>query len=511
MIPPLFPEGDPIFPDSFDPTPVLRALRTPTWTSDGAGGIAYRRYITERSPLLFGITYFGRRLRNEETHRMSFCQFHLDVCARARSWAQRGAQRHVDIAPRGVGKSILFFEWLPLWALAHGHRRFFAAFSFTGDQSKTHYHDLLDIVSGKALESERLLADFPELRPIRGSGGPKMTVLQGGDDGRRAIAAFGLHETVHGLRMDEVRPDLMVGDDIDPGESKYNAKTKPLAVSAITEKILPMNRYAVVQIVGTVTARGSTIHDAVRSSRGELASSWVQDARFEAHHYPAIVDEGLPTERSLWEQQWPLKQLQSDRYNPDGSLNRAFALGMMNDPVRETQGAYWSEEFKYRPLTSCFVRRWVCWVDPAKATFSTSDHTAYVVAGLLSTQRPAVVIAAADAGHWSPLEACQRLDMLRDRFPGLQVFVEYNALGSAEAAVNQYKLVRGDEAKWAKAPKEVRIRAAADVYAQELVAHARQLSKLEEALADYGTASRDDLPDACAGALGMLLPGKIPA
>jgi hypothetical protein len=515
VIRPVFEDGpDPVFPASLDPAyvnQILRPLRTPTWTDRGPGGVAYRRYITEKSPLLFLITYFGGRLRNADTGQMSFCDFHLDACSRAKACMGREPRRYIDVAPRNAGKSILFFEGLPTWVLAHGHRRFFAAFSFTGDQSKTHYHDLLDIVSGKALESERLLADFPELLPIRGSGGPKMTVLQGNNDGRRAIAAFGLHESVHGLRMDEVRPDFMVGDDIDPGESKYTPKTKQKAVSAIAEKILPMNRRAIVQIVGTVTARGSTIHDAVRSARGELTSSWVQEAQFEAHHYPAIIDEGLPTERSYWEQQEPIRQLKKDRYNPDGTLNRAFALGMMNDPVRETVGAYWDREFRYRSLSICFVRRWVCWVDPAKTTFSTSDHTAYVVAGLLSTQCPAVVIAAADAGHWSPLEARQRLDTERQRFPGLQVFVEYNALGSAEAAINQYQLVHGDKAEWAKAPKELRIRAAADVYAEDLVAHARPLTKLEQALIDYGSAERDDLPDALAGALGALLPGKIPA
>jgi hypothetical protein len=508
VIPPLFPEGDPIFPEGVNPAPILRPLRTPTWTNEGQAGTAYRRYITEKSPFLFLVTYFGRRLRSDG--RMSFCQFHLDACARARTWMEPAPQRNVDVAPRDTGKSVLFFEGLPTWALAHGHRRFFAAFSYTGDQAKTHYHDLLDIVSGKALESDLLLADFPELRPVRGSGGPKMTVLQGNSTGRRAIAAFGLHESVHGLRMDEVRPDLMVGDDIDPGESKYNIKTKPLAVSAITEKILPMNRRAVVQIVGTVTAPKSTIHDAVRSARGELDSSWVQDARFVAHHYPAILDEGLPTERSLWEQKWPLEQLQTDRYNPDGSLNRAFALGMMNDPIRATVGAYWDREFRYD--RSGQVIRWVCYVDPAKSTHETSDHTAYVVAGRLTTVKPAVVVSAAGAGHWSYLEMrTQVLPALRNRFAGLQVFAEANVFGSEENARNQLGLIHGDQAPWAKAPKEVRIRAAADVCREDLVVFAYPLPALTTALSDYGTDVRDDLPDAFAGALGELLPGKVPA
>jgi hypothetical protein len=103
-----------------------------------------------------------------------------------------------------------------------------------------------------------------------------------------------------------------------------------------------------------------------------------------------------------------------------------------------------------------------------------------------------------------------RLDALRGRFPGLQVFVESNALGSEETARDQYGLTRGDQGPWAKAPKEVRIRAAADVYAEDLVVHARPLPVLEGVLSDYGSGGRDDVPDALAGALGVLLPGKIP-
>jgi hypothetical protein len=512
-LPPIFPEE--VGPD--ERAAIQRRIRHSAWSAPGGwingvpiGGARYRRAITATSPLLFALTYLDRRLRNEDTGQLSFCPFHVDSYVGAKAWIRREPQRDVRIAPRNTGKSILFFGALPLWALAHGHRRFFAAFSYTGDQAKTHLHDLLDILHGRAQASELLLTDFPELRPVRGAGGPRLTILEGGEDGRRGVAAYGLHESSHGLRMDEVRPDLLVGDDLEPGESKWSPKTKAKAISALTEGILPMNRRAVVQIVGTVTARGSMTHDAVRSARGELTSSWVQDARFNAHYYPAILNEGRPSESSLWPTQWPLEELLRDRYNPDGSLNRAFALGMMNDPVRETVGAYWDREFRYD--RSGQVRRWVCWVDPAKSTHATSDHTAYVVAGLLTTQRPAVVVAAADAGHWSPMEMRTRiLPALRARFEGLQVFVEQNALGSEENTRDQYGLKRGDQAPWAKSSKELRIRAAADVYSEGLVVHAHPLTKLEPALTDYGSADRDDLPDGLAGALGVLLPGKIPA
>ena len=498
------------FPPGIDPVPLLSPTRHSAWTLDGPAGAAYRRAITAPSPLLFSLTYLGRYLRNADSGVTSFSDFHMDAYARARGWVDRAPQRDVIVGPREVGKSALYFLGLPLWALAHGHRRFLAAFSYTEKQARGHLGNLLDILGGRAgATSDLLLHDFPELAPVRGAGGPRVTVLAGGPDGRRAVAAYGMGESSLGLRLDEVRPDLLVGDDIEPGGDRWSPKTKAAVLAGLLENILPMNRRAVVQVVGTVTAPGSVIHDAVRTAKGQTSSSWATEAGFRAHYYPAIVDEGGPHERSLWPQQWGLEQLLADRYNADGSLNRAFALTMMNDPVREEAGAYWSQGFRY--ARDPMVRRWVCWVDPALSTHDTSDHTALVVAGLLTTQVPAVVVAVAEAGHWSPAEVRRRLDALRHRFPGLQVAVEVNALGTEAVARAQYGLVRGDLAPRARASKELRIRTAADVYSEQLVVHAGPLPELEEVLAGYGSGGRDDLPDACAGALGLLLPGRIPA
>lgn len=505
------------FPPGTAGRELLRPTNTPLWLDYGGfvngqpvGGTRYRRHITRDNPFLFAVTYFGRFLRDPETDDMSFCQFQLDAYQRARAWPLRGAQHDVTVASRGAQKSTLYFRILPLWALAHGHHQFFCAFSRIGDQAKKHLANLLNIVHGRAGQmSELLLRDYPELVPVRGAGAPGVTVLTGDGRGRRAIGAYGIHESTLGLNVDGMRPTLMVGDDLQRGGDKWTREEKADTLTAITENILPMggSRGSVVQIVGTSVASGCLIHDAVRVAKGELSRSWLHDARFRAHYYPAIVDEGLPSERSFWPQAFPLDVLKRDRYNDDGTLNRAFALSRMNDPVRDESGAYWSGEFRYLPRF--YPRRWVCWVDPAKSTHGTSDWTAYVVAALLQTQKPAVVVVAADQGHWSYLETRQRLDVLRGRFEGLQVFGEQNTFGSEENARNLLGLKRSDRAPWTKASKEVRIRAAADVYHEGLAVHAQQLAKLEDELTGY-PGPRDDLPDALAGALGVLLPGRIP-
>lgn len=499
-----------IFPPGIDGGALLLPTRHSAWTLPGPAGAQYRRAITAASPLLFALTYLGADLRNQETGAMSFSPLHLDLCSAARRWVASGPERDVWVAPRMAGKSLWLYVALPLWSLAHGHRRFFAAFSYTGKQALGHLGNVLDILHGRRDGvSELLLHDFPELAPVRGAGGPRVTILTGGPEGRRALAAYGIGESSRGLRVNEMRPDLLVGDDIEPGGNRWSASTREAVLSGLLRDILPMNRHAVVQVTGTVTAIGSVIHDAVRAAKGEDSGAWVADEGFTPRYYPAILDEGQPTERSLWPQQWGIEQLRRDRYTADGKLSRTFATEMMNDPVPDEGGAYWSAPFQYK--RPAHVRRWVAFVDPAITTHDRSDHTAIVVAGLLTTQRPAVAIAVAEAGHWSPAETARRLDVLRERFPGLQVHVEVNALGSEETARQQYRLRRGDLAPRAFAPKELRIRAAADVYAEGLVAHTSPLPELEAVLRRYGSGERDDLPDALAAAVGVLLPGRVPA
>src|SRR5690606_11643458 len=130
------------------------------------------------------------------------------------------------------------------------------------------------------------------------------------------------------------------------------------------------------------------------------------------------------------------------------------------------------------------VERWVLWVDPVISTHSTSDFTAMVVAGALPSKALAWV-AHAEAGHYSPAKIKERIRVIRETYGGrLLVCVEENATGGDDAR-SLYGLLAHDETPRAYARKELRIRAAADLYDEGKVRHVRPLRQLEDALIEY--------------------------
>ncbi|MEK9810582.1 MAG: hypothetical protein VW362_09060, partial [Candidatus Nanopelagicales bacterium] len=93
-----------------------------------------RRALTRDEPLLFALVYLARHLRGDETGgQITLSQVHLDWCRMAQRWRTMpevpAAQRDALIAPRSMGKSTWWFLLLPMWAAAHRHVRFAAAFS----------------------------------------------------------------------------------------------------------------------------------------------------------------------------------------------------------------------------------------------------------------------------------------------------------------------------------------------------------------------------------------------
>jgi hypothetical protein len=65
----------------------------------------------------------------------------------------------------------------------------------------------------------------------------------------------------------EKRPDLIILDDVEPSESNYSAYLAEKRLSTIQNAILPLNEWARVVWVGTVTTDGSLIHQAVKSTQ----------------------------------------------------------------------------------------------------------------------------------------------------------------------------------------------------------------------------------------------------
>jgi phage terminase large subunit-like protein len=466
----------------------------------------YRRAIARVDPLAFALIYLPHHLRGDETGgQITLSEFHLDLFDQAKRWivpSTRPAQhRDAYVAPRGAGKSTLLFLVLPLWAAAHGWRKFVAAFADSAAQAEMHLATFKH-----ELDTNRLLrADFPDLcRPARRPTGmvaadrAGMLITKAGF----TFAARGIDAASLGMKVGEKRPDLLILDDIEPDESSYSAYQKDKRERTLLDAILPLNVYARVALVGTVTMPGSLIHDLVktRTLPEETPAEWVTSERFTCHYYPAILDNGDGTERSVWPAKWPLEYLEEIRHT------RAFRKNYQNDPMG-ADGDYWQmEDFTYGmpvPLTHQLLS-----IDPAVTSKRKSDFTALAVVGFSKPLRKAVV-------RWGRTVKMPPGDQLRDlvlrtldTWPDIVgVVVESNQGGDAWRAILHglpvaLKTVHQSE------PKEVRAARLLNHYQRKRVIHEQRLHAIEEQMVGFPKAPNDDLVDAVGTGVAQFLGKK---
>ena len=463
----------------------------------------YRRAITRTDPMAFALVYLSHHLKGTETgNRITFSEFHLDLYDQARHWivedTEPAEHRDAYVAPRGCGKSTLLFLLLPLWAAAHGWRKFIAAFADSSAQAEMH------LASFKhELDTNRVLRnDYPDLvRPARRTSGvvaadrAGMLVTKAGF----TFAAKGIDSASLGMKVSEHRPDLLILDDIEPDESSYSQHQKDKRERTLLDAILPLNVYARVVLVGTVTMPGSLVHDLVKTVIQPEAdrAEWVTSERFTCHYYPAILDNGDGTERSIWPEKWPMSYLQEIRHT------RSFRKNMQNDPMA-VDGAYWMEEdFTYgmpEPLTHQLLS-----IDPAVTTKKKSDFTALAVVGFSSPRQRCVVRWARTFKIPPGSELRELVLRTLDAYPDIVgVVVETNQGGDMWRGVLHGLPVKLKTVHQS-VPKEVRAARLLNHYQRRRVVHEERLHAAEEQMVAFPKGTNDDLVDAIGTGVAQFL------
>lgn len=475
------------FPPGFDGRSLLLPTRHGAWSQTGETGAGYRRYITKPSPLLFAVTYFPHLLRQSDTGVMSFSVMHLDLCRSAARWPATSAQRDAWVGPREIGKSAWLFVVLPAWALAHEHRGFFLAFSYSDPMASGQLANLME----ELRENELLRHDFPGLAPRRGAAGKRTSLASGA-----TIAARGMGGTSLGTRARELRPDLIVGDDLQPGEVDNSPDLVRKNESRLRRNILPMNTRATVQVTGTVTMRGDLIHPIVDAALGRPGSpSWVTQERFTPHYYPARQSDGS----SLWPQRWPVAELERMRTSDP----RGYALNYQNDPGDDSEATWWTPElFRYDEAFPTVDR--VIHVDVATTRRAGSDFTVLAQVG----RDRGGLRACVERVEWGRWDLAQTRARIHEFCAPLRrkplVRIEGNQGGDTwlDSLAPWPEGVRY-EIVHTRAPKRVRITRAHDHYTRRAVVHAWEMPQLEGELCGWapGGAAHDDVPDAVAGGI----------
>ncbi|MFI5687891.1 hypothetical protein [Streptomyces sp. NPDC051636] len=462
-----------------------------------------RRILTRLDPLLFALVYLRHHLKDADG-RISFGDAHLDWCRAGRRWVRPPSgpaeERDAYIAPRNTGKSTWWFLLLPMWAAAHGHVKFVAAFAMAAGLAQGH----LSTFKKEIDTNELLRRDFPTLcaaakRPS-GTNVADTQAMYMAESGF-VFAARGIDSSNLGMKVGEQRPDLILCDDIEPDESSYSAELARKRRTTLVDAIFPLNVYARVVICGTVTMPGSIIHQLVRAAKGVHAEAWIREEGIRPHHSLPIVQRRDGTERSMWPGKWPYSYLTEIRHT------RSYAKNMANDPLA-ADGALWTpEDFRYPdeggvdPVTHMMLS-----IDPAVTAKKSSDFTALAVVSW-SAQRQRCTVHAAWAVKLTPGP------LLRDRV--LAILDEFPQVGLILLEVNQghdtwrsvlhdmpvkVKPVSQSESKFARAEGVL------NHYQRGRVLHARKLPELEQQMCTFPKGPFDDMVDAVGSAVRRFIP-----
>lgn len=453
----------------------------------------YRRRVTENDPLLFALLYLRKHLTDKTTNTRSLSRVHVEWAESAKTWAtpvtKPASSRTAEVAPREMGKSTWWFLLLPMWAAAHRHVNFTAAFADTEQQAQTHLASFKRELENNAL----LRADYPDLvaPKTRGRGTVEAdrVSLYHARSGF-VFAAAGMDSSNLGMKVGDQRPDLIILDDIEPHEARYSAALAKKRLATLREAILPLNIYARVILVGTVTMVGSIVHQVVKHSRGEVddENAWVAEERITARHYPAIITKNSGKRASIWPAKWPLAFLESI----EGT--RQYAKNYANDPLG-ADGDYWTlEDFVRAPLEN--ITHVLIEVDPAVTTKKSSDFTGIAVLGYSALTKKVVVLEARQVKK-GPDDV--RIDVINtiNRWNAGLVRVETNQGGELWAKILwglpvKLKLMSNS------LPKEVRAADALVHYQRGRVLHDpdAKLADLEGQMVAFPNAPHDDMVDA---------------
>lgn len=202
-----------------------------------------RRSLAQSSPQRFARVYLPHHFT------LPSSPMHDEVFEMLRGAALTRHARIAIAAPRGHAKSTVVTLATLLWSALYGHDRYIMIASATREQAAQMLRHIKDEIES----NPRLLEDFPELRPARGTRPPpwrgtKLLLPSG-----VLIHGVGANQQVRGVRHGEHRPTLIIGDDLETPERVLSESQREKTQTWFERTLLKLGSDQTnVVVVGTV-------------------------------------------------------------------------------------------------------------------------------------------------------------------------------------------------------------------------------------------------------------------
>lgn len=265
-------------------------------------------------------------------------------------------------------------------------------------------------------------------------------IVQLQDNYRFRILAKGAGQRMRGLKWDNMRPSLIVGDDMEDEEMVENRDRRYKFRRWFYGAVKPILREGGrIRVVGTVMhddallenfmpdeAEKATVTTPLKVySNAPRRDGWV-GVKYRAHDKPRPHD----SEHFLWESKFPKETMVAEYEDyADKGLVDVYSMEYLNQPIDDSLAFFKEDWFKASPDTEAWLKRskvYYAAADFAITEKQHSDYTAMVVVSVDEDNRLEVVHAR--KGRWDAYDIIENLFEIQKRYRPVMFTVEAGAI-----------------------------------------------------------------------------------
>lgn len=368
-------------------------------------------------------------------------QFHLDLwdlyCDKAPLVA--------IAAPRGHGKSTAMTHACTLASVLFRDRRFVVIVSDTETQASNFLNDIK--------EELRNNDDLIELFQVKGFKKDTETdiIVELADGHTFRIMVRGAEQRVRGLKWMQMRPDLIICDDLEGDEQVQNKERREKFRKWFNGALLPCrSKHGIVRIVGTVLHLDSLLNrllpeDTHKSSRVEPLKTWsVARTAWKSVRYRAHTED---FKTLLWPEMYSEEFFRSKKEDlTNQGIPEVYSQEYLNYPIDES-----TQYFKRSDCTEIALFdldaikhgtknvNYYAATDFAVSTVERSDYTVIAIAAV--DDRGIINVVDIRRGRWDSLEIIDEMFAVHHKYDPELFVVERGAIEKAIGPILRSEMV----------------------------------------------------------------------